>query len=397
MRFIGRLRRAQPRAAGADRRTPRRSRPGNDRLRLFVAMNYGGRGEIVDAARRFAAECGPEAGEAEFAPFLYAPHLRDPELVIRTSGEQRISNFLLWQCAYAELHLLPAALAGLRPRGPRARDRRVRAPAPPLRRTVRTRWRAHEPAPHRGPRHRPRHAVVVDRRAALRDRGGPDRRAGAVRALQPHRGRAAAAMGGIPRRVAIIALAWGMDDPERGMLLGLAPRLGLVAVAGLIVSAPRRDHHRMATTLLGVVYLASRWRSWWSCATCPTARRPWPTCWWASGCSTRPRTSAAACGGRLPIAPRTSQKKTVEGARHRPGLGDARGVGRRALHGLDRRLGVADPGPRDLPGGLPRRPLRVGAEARRRREGLGAAADGARRGARPLRRPAVRARSPPTS
>jgi undecaprenyl diphosphate synthase len=77
---------------------------GNDRLRLFVAMNYGGRQEIIDAARRFAAEHGPDAGEAEFARFLYGPDLRDPELVIRTSGEKRLSNFLLWQCAYAELH-----------------------------------------------------------------------------------------------------------------------------------------------------------------------------------------------------------------------------------------------------------------------------------------------------
>ena len=77
---------------------------GNDRLRLFVAMNYGGRQEIVDAARRFAAECGPDAGEAEFARCLYGADLRDPELVIRTSGEQRLSNFLLWQSAYAELH-----------------------------------------------------------------------------------------------------------------------------------------------------------------------------------------------------------------------------------------------------------------------------------------------------
>ena len=80
---------------------------GNDRLRLFIAMNYGGRQEILDAARRFALECGPGAGEAEFARLLYGPDLRDPELVIRTSGEQRLSNFLLWQCAYAELHFSP--------------------------------------------------------------------------------------------------------------------------------------------------------------------------------------------------------------------------------------------------------------------------------------------------
>jgi len=80
---------------------------GNGRLRLFIAMNYGGRQEIVDAARRFSAECGPEAGEEEFRALLYGPDLRDPELVIRTSGEQRLSNFLLWQSAYSELYFSP--------------------------------------------------------------------------------------------------------------------------------------------------------------------------------------------------------------------------------------------------------------------------------------------------
>jgi undecaprenyl diphosphate synthase len=103
MRFIGRLGELdadlQGRIASAEAETA-----GNTGLRLFVAMNYGGRREIADAARRFAAECGPETGEAEFAQFLYAPGMRDPELVIRTSGEQRLSNFLLWQSAYAELH-----------------------------------------------------------------------------------------------------------------------------------------------------------------------------------------------------------------------------------------------------------------------------------------------------
>ena len=98
------LRRARRRAARARSPQAEATTAGNDRLRLFVAMNYGGRREIVDAARRFAAESGPEAGEAEFARHLYAPDLRDPELLIRTSGEQRLSNFLLWQCAYAELH-----------------------------------------------------------------------------------------------------------------------------------------------------------------------------------------------------------------------------------------------------------------------------------------------------
>ena len=70
----------------------------NDRITLFVAFNYGGRAEIVDAARSFDGET-----EDEFRRRLYAPEMHDPDLLIRTSGEERISNFLLWQCAYSEL------------------------------------------------------------------------------------------------------------------------------------------------------------------------------------------------------------------------------------------------------------------------------------------------------
>jgi undecaprenyl diphosphate synthase len=70
----------------------------NDRITLFVAFNYGGRAEIVDAARRFDGET-----EEEFAAGLYAPEMHDPDLIIRTSGEQRLSNYLLWQSAYSEL------------------------------------------------------------------------------------------------------------------------------------------------------------------------------------------------------------------------------------------------------------------------------------------------------
>jgi undecaprenyl diphosphate synthase len=71
---------------------------GNDRITLFVAFNYGGRAEIVDAARSFQG-----ATEEEFRGHLYAPDMHDPDLLIRTSGEQRLSNYLLWQCAYSEL------------------------------------------------------------------------------------------------------------------------------------------------------------------------------------------------------------------------------------------------------------------------------------------------------
>jgi undecaprenyl diphosphate synthase len=96
MRFIGRREGIDPalieRMDWAERVTA-----ANSRITLFVAFNYGGRAEIVDAARRF-----DEGSEEEFRAALYAPEMHDPDLLIRTSGEQRISNYLLWQCAYSE-------------------------------------------------------------------------------------------------------------------------------------------------------------------------------------------------------------------------------------------------------------------------------------------------------
>jgi len=70
----------------------------NDRITLFVAFNYGGRAEIIDAATRFQG-----GSEEDFRALLYAPEMHDPDLLIRTSGEQRLSNYLLWQSAYSEL------------------------------------------------------------------------------------------------------------------------------------------------------------------------------------------------------------------------------------------------------------------------------------------------------
>jgi undecaprenyl diphosphate synthase len=70
---------------------------GNDRITLFVAFNYGGRAEILDAAAAYQG-----GGEEAFQSHLYAPEMHDPDVLIRTSGEQRISNYLLWQCAYSE-------------------------------------------------------------------------------------------------------------------------------------------------------------------------------------------------------------------------------------------------------------------------------------------------------
>jgi undecaprenyl diphosphate synthase len=71
---------------------------GNERITLFVAFNYGGRAEIIDAATRFQG-----GSEEDFRALLYAPDMHDPDLLIRTSGEQRLSNYLLWQSAYSEL------------------------------------------------------------------------------------------------------------------------------------------------------------------------------------------------------------------------------------------------------------------------------------------------------
>jgi undecaprenyl diphosphate synthase len=70
----------------------------NSRITMYVAFNYGGRAEILDAARRFEGST-----EEEFRACLYAPEMHDPDLIIRTSGERRLSNYLLWQSAYSEL------------------------------------------------------------------------------------------------------------------------------------------------------------------------------------------------------------------------------------------------------------------------------------------------------
>jgi undecaprenyl diphosphate synthase len=81
----------------------------NDRLTLNLAFNYGGRAEIVDAARRIIAEgVDPAAIDEElFASYLYTAGLPDLDLFIRTGGEMRLSNFLLWQTAYAEYYTTP--------------------------------------------------------------------------------------------------------------------------------------------------------------------------------------------------------------------------------------------------------------------------------------------------
>ena len=80
---------------------------GNDSLDVYIALDYGGRAEIVDATRRIVADgLSPEdVDEVTFAGYLYAPDVPEVDLVIRTSGELRVSNFLLWQIAYAEFYV----------------------------------------------------------------------------------------------------------------------------------------------------------------------------------------------------------------------------------------------------------------------------------------------------
>jgi undecaprenyl diphosphate synthase len=97
MRFIGRREGVEPKLVER-MRWAEETTAGNDRIVLFVAFNYGGRAEIVDAARNFQGD-----SEEEFRRHLYAPEMHDPDLLIRTSGEQRTSNYLLWQCAYSEI------------------------------------------------------------------------------------------------------------------------------------------------------------------------------------------------------------------------------------------------------------------------------------------------------
>jgi len=80
----------------------------NPGLQVNLAFNYGGRAELVDAVAKYVrARPRPPLTEASFARYLYTAGLPDPDLLIRTSGEQRLSNFLLWQLAYAEIVVSP--------------------------------------------------------------------------------------------------------------------------------------------------------------------------------------------------------------------------------------------------------------------------------------------------
>jgi undecaprenyl diphosphate synthase len=103
-RFIGRRDRA-PDELRAKMAALEEGTAANERLQLWIAFDYGGRDELVEAARRLAADgiAPDDIDDRAIAAHLYAPEMPDPDLLVRTSGEVRISNFLLWQLAYAEL------------------------------------------------------------------------------------------------------------------------------------------------------------------------------------------------------------------------------------------------------------------------------------------------------
>jgi undecaprenyl diphosphate synthase len=103
-RFLGRRDRA-PEELRAQMEGLEEETAHNERLNLWIAFDYGGRAELVEAARQLV-EAGVEPDEESLRANLYAPELPDPDLLIRTSGELRISNFLLWQLAYSELVFL---------------------------------------------------------------------------------------------------------------------------------------------------------------------------------------------------------------------------------------------------------------------------------------------------
>jgi len=103
-RFVGRRDRVPPKLQDKMSKLEDET-AGNNRLDLWIAFDYGGRAELVDAARHLIEQgvSAEDLTEEQFSGALYRPELPDPDLLIRTSGELRISNFLLWQLAYAEL------------------------------------------------------------------------------------------------------------------------------------------------------------------------------------------------------------------------------------------------------------------------------------------------------
>ncbi len=104
--ILGRLEELSPRLRDVLQESMRITRD-NNRMLVNLAINYGGRSEIVDAVRRVIREGKKEIDEKEFSRYLYTDGIPDPDLLVRTGGELRVSNFLLYQIAYTELYFTP--------------------------------------------------------------------------------------------------------------------------------------------------------------------------------------------------------------------------------------------------------------------------------------------------
>ena len=143
---------------------------------LTLALNYGGRSELVDAFRRLAAEVQSKGlrldqlSEVDIHRYLYTAHMPDPDLLVRTSGEMRISNFLLWQIAYTEIYRDGSAVAGLPGNQSAGGDRGLSAAGAAV-------WRV-------GRRYRVRRRAELAGKAGNRQQGTGNRKAG-VQRLSP--------------------------------------------------------------------------------------------------------------------------------------------------------------------------------------------------------------------
>ncbi len=107
IRFMGRRDRRLPKSVQKEMQAAEAMTEGNTRMTLVIALNYGGRAELVDAVQSMVEDPPRRVDGRAIAKRLYLPDVPDPDLLIRTSGEMRISNFLLWQAAYAELWFTP--------------------------------------------------------------------------------------------------------------------------------------------------------------------------------------------------------------------------------------------------------------------------------------------------
>ena len=107
IRFMGRRDRRLPKSVQNEMEAAESLTAGNTRMTLVIALNYGGRAELVDAVRSLVEDPPARVDGRSISKRLYLPDVPDPDLLIRTSGEMRISNFLVWQAAYAELWFTP--------------------------------------------------------------------------------------------------------------------------------------------------------------------------------------------------------------------------------------------------------------------------------------------------